>query len=221
MNELIFSASIVISYCFALLFYKLLGKVGLFIWVAIIAVIANIEVVKCVDIFGLAVTLGNSLYCSMSLATDILNEKYGAHEARRSVWVGFLSLITFVILTQISLLFIPNEVDFASAALNTIFSTTPRICIASLSCFVMCNLLDTYVFTWLKKKCKFLWVRVNVSTMVSQFIDSMLFSLLAFTGLMSLNDVFTLGITTYIIKVVITMCDTPFIYWSRKIKPLQ
>lgn len=221
MNELIFFASIAISYCLALLFYKLLGKVGLFIWVAIIAVIANIEVIKCVDIFGLAVTLGNSLYCSISLATDILNEKYGAKQARKSVWIGFLSLITFVILTQISLLFIPNEVDFASSALYTIFSTTPRICFASLLCFVMCNILDTYVFSWLKKKNKFLWVRVNISTIISQFIDSMLFSLIAFTGLMSINDVLTLGITTYIIKVVITMCDTPFIYWSRNIKPLQ
>lgn len=221
MNELIFFASIAISYCLALLFYKLLGKVGLFIWVAIIAVIANIEVIKCVDIFGLAVTLGNSLYCSISLATDILNEKYGAQQARKSVWIGFLSLITFVILTQISLLFIPNEVDFASSALYTIFSTTPRICFASLSCFVMCNILDTYVFSWLKKKNNFLWVRVNISTIISQFIDSMLFSLIAFTGLMSINDVLTLGITTYIIKVVITMCDTPFIYWARNIKPLQ
>lgn len=221
MNELIFFASIAISYCLALLFYKLLGKLGLFIWVAIIAVIANIEVIKCVDIFGLAVTLGNSLYCSISLATDILNEKYGAQQARKSVWIGFLSLITFVILTQISLLFIPNEVDFASSALYTIFSTTPRICFASLSCFVMCNILDTYVFSWLKKKSKFLWVRVNISTIISQFIDSMLFSLIAFTGLMSIKDVVTLGITTYIIKVVITMCDTPFIYWSRSIKPLQ
>lgn len=221
MNELIFFASIAISYCLALLFYKLLGKLGLFIWVAIIAVIANIEVIKCVDIFGLAVTLGNSLYCSISLATDILNEKYGAQQARKSVWIGFLSLITFVILTQISLLFIPNEVDFASSALYTIFSTTPRICFASLSCFVMCNILDTYVFSWLKKKSKFLWVRVNISTIISQFIDSMLFSLIAFTGLMSIKDVVTLGITTYIIKVVITMCDTPFIYWSRNIKPLQ
>lgn len=221
MNELIFFASIAISYCLALLFYKLLGKLGLFLWVAIIAVIANIEVIKCVDIFGLAVTLGNSLYCSISLATDILNEKYGAKQARKSVWIGFLSLITFVILTQISLLFIPNEVDFASSALYTIFSTTPRICFASLSCFVMCNILDTYVFSWLKKKTNFLWVRVNISTIISQFIDSMLFSLIAFTGLMSINDVLTLGITTYIIKVVITMCDTPFIYWSRNIKPLQ
>lgn len=220
MNELIFFLSIAISYCLVLLFYKTLGKLGLFVWVAIIAVIANVEVIKCVDIFGMAVTLGNSLYCSISLATDILNEKYGGTEARKSVWIGFLALITFVALSQISLMFIPNELDVASDALNTVLSTTPRICFASLLCFVVSNILDTYVFSWLKKKSKFLWVRVNVSTILSQLLDSILFSIIAFTGIMSYSDVLILGITTYIIKVIITMCDTPFIYLSRKIKPL-
>ena len=221
MNELIFFISIAISYCLVLLFYKILGRVGLFIWVAIVAVIANIEVVKCVDIFAMPVTLGNALYCSISLATDVLNEKYGGKDARKSAWIGFLSLITLIILSQISLLFIPNTFDFASESLKTIFSTTPRLCFASLSCFLLSNILDTYVFGWLKKKSKFLWVRVNISTIISQLFDSMLFSVIAFLGIMSFEETIILGITTYIVKVIITICDTPFIYWSRNIKPLQ
>lgn len=221
MNELIFFISIAISYCLVLLFYKILGRVGLFIWVAIVAVIANIEVVKCVDIFAMPVTLGNALYCSISLATDILNEKYGGKEARKSAWIGFLSLITLIILSQISLLFIPNTFDFASEALKTIFSTTPRLCFASLSCFLLSNILDTYVFGWLKRKSKFLWVRVNISTIISQLFDSMLFSIIAFLGIMNFEETIILGVTTYIVKVIITICDTPFIYWSRNIKPLQ
>lgn len=221
MNELIFFISIAISYCFVLLFYKILGKVGLFIWVAIVAVIANIEVIKCVDIFGMPVTLGNALYCSISLATDILNEKYGGKEARRSAWIGFLSLITLVVLSQISLLFIPNNFDFASDALKTIFTTTPRLCLASLSCFLLSNILDTYVFAWLKKNSRFLWIRVNISTLISQILDSFLFFFIAFSFTLPVNEILTLGVTCYVVKVIITMCDTPFIYWSRNIKPLQ
>lgn len=221
MNELIFFISIAISYCFVLLFYKILGKVGLFIWVAIVAVIANIEVIKCVDIFGMPVTLGNALYCSISLATDILNEKYGGKEARRSAWIGFLSLITLVVLSQISLLFIPNNFDFASDALKTIFTTTPRLCLASLSCFLLSNILDTYVFGWLKKNNRFLWIRVNISTLFSQILDSFLFFFIAFSFTLPVNEILTLGATCYVVKVIITMCDTPFIYWSRNIKPLQ
>lgn len=221
MNELIFFISIAVSYCFVLLFYKMLGKVGLFIWVAIVAVIANIEVVKCVDIFAMPVTLGNALFCSISLATDILNERYGGQDARKSAWIGFLSLITLVVLSQISLLFLPNDFDFASDALRTIFSTTPRLCLASLSCFLLSNILDTYVFAWLKKNCRFLWVRVNISTLISQILDSFLFFFIAFSFTLPVTEILTLGLTCYIVKVIITMCDTPFIYLSRNIKPLQ
>ena len=221
MNEFYFLASILVSFSLVLLFYKLLGKLGLFLWIAIVAIIANIEVVKCVDIFGLPLTLGNSLYCALSLATDILNEKYGAKEARRSAWIGFLSLTTLVILTQISLLFTPNSSDFASDALATIFSTTPRLCLASLSCFLLSNLLDTYVFSWIKNKNKYLWIRVNGSTFVSQILDSFLFFVIAFAFVLPLSEIFILGVTCYIIKVVITMCNTPFIYLGRKIKPLS
>lgn len=221
MNELLFFISIVVSFLLVLLFYKVFGQKGLFIWIAITAVIANIEVVKCIDIFGLPVTLGNSLYCSISLATDLLNEKFGGREARKSAWVGFLSLVSLVILSQLSLLFIPNSSDFASDAMKTIFSTTPRLCIASLTCFLLSNVLDTYVFSWLKTKSKRLWIRVNVSTVISQFLDSMLFTILAFAGFLPFVDVLVLGATTYVVKVIITMCNTPFVYWGRKIKPLS
>jgi uncharacterized integral membrane protein (TIGR00697 family) len=203
-----------------LVFYKLLGRTGLFIWVSIVAIIANIEVIKSIDIFGLPLTLGNSLFCSISLATDILNEKYGSKDARKSAWIGFLVLISFVILTQISLLFEPNAIDFSSDALNTIFSTTPRICIASLLCFLVSNIFDVYVFGWLRKKSRFLWVRVNVSTIISQLLDSVLFSFMAFLFIYPVKDILILSFTTYFIKVIITMCDTPFIYLSKRIKPL-
>lgn len=221
MNELLFFISIVISYLLVLLFYKILGKLGLFLWIAIVVIIANIEVIKCVDIFSLPVTLGNALYCSISLSTDILNEKYGGGEARKSVWIGFLSLCTLTILSQMALLFTPNEHDFASDALKAIFSTTPRLCFASLLCFALTNIWDTYIFGWLKRHTKFLWVRVNISTIISQFADSALFTIIAFAGILSLQETIILAFTTYIVKVVITVCDTPFIYLSRIIKPLQ
>lgn len=221
MNEFYFFLSILVSFSLVLLFYKLLGKIGMFIWIAVVAVIANIEVIKCIDVFGMPITLGNALYCSISLATDITNEKYGAKEARKSAWIGFLSLVTLVILSQISLLFIPNSFDNSSEALKTIFSTTPRLCLASISCFILSNIMDTYIFSWIKKNNNMLWIRVNVSTIISQILDSFLFFVIAFLGVMSLDDIFVLGLTCYIVKVVITMCNTPFVYWSRNIKPIK
>ena len=221
MNEILFFASIIIGFCLVLVFYKFFGRLGLFLWISIVAIIANIEILKCVDIFGVPVTLGNELFCSIALATDIINEKYGGKEARKSAWIGFLSLSSLVLLSQIALLFEPNNIDFASNAMETIFSTTPRLCVASLLCFLVSNIFDTYVFAWLKTRFSTLWVRVNISTFISQFVDSMLFCLLAFTFELPFKEVIVLGLTMYATKVIITMFNTPFVYLSKKIKPLH
>ena len=74
MNELLFIITILVNFIGILLSYKCFKKVGLFIWVAIATIIANIEATKCVDMFGLSLTLGNVVYSTVFLATDILSE---------------------------------------------------------------------------------------------------------------------------------------------------
>ena len=61
----------------------------MYAWIALATVIANIEVVKCVDIFGMPLTLGNITYGSIFLATDILSEKYGIKSAKKGIFIGF------------------------------------------------------------------------------------------------------------------------------------
>ena len=75
MNESLFFISLIINFVGVLCSYKFFGKIGIFCWIAIATVIANVEVLKCVDIFNMALTLGNVTYGSVFLATDILNEK--------------------------------------------------------------------------------------------------------------------------------------------------
>ena len=101
MNEILFVITVLINFIGILLSYKLFKKVGLFIWVAMATIIANIEATKCVDIFGLSLTLGNVVYSTVFLATDILSEMYGGKEARKAVGIGFFSMLLFTILTQI------------------------------------------------------------------------------------------------------------------------
>lgn len=58
------------------------GKQGLIAWVAIGTIIANIQVIKTVEIFGISATLGNVMFASIYLATDILNDIYGRRVAK-------------------------------------------------------------------------------------------------------------------------------------------
>lgn len=83
MNELLFILTILLTFGGLLLVYKLFGKVGLFAWIAIAIILANIEVLKSVDMFGISATLGNVTFASIFLANEILNEKYGKKEAKK------------------------------------------------------------------------------------------------------------------------------------------
>lgn len=218
MNELLFFVTIVTNFVGILLSYRLFGKTGLLAWIALATVIANIEVTKCVDMFGFSLTLGNVIYGSTFLATDMLSEFYGGKEARKGVLIGFFATVMFTIISQINLLFVPNGQDFVSDAMKTIFSLTPRLCIASMFAYIVSNTLDTYTYDWIKRKCpNHLWLRNNGSTLTSQLVDSFLFTFAAFYGVFDMAMLVELSLTTYAVKVITAACDTPFIYMAKHI----
>ncbi len=218
MNELLFFITILVNFIGVLIVYKFFDKTGLFIWIAISTIIANIEVTKCIDLFGLSLTLGNVSYSSTFLVTDILSEMYGSKEARKSVIIGFFAMIIFTLIMQLDLMFIPNSEDIVSSAMQTIFSIMPRICIASLISYLISNMLDTYLYEFIRNKFpddKLLWLRNNGSTLISQFIDSIVFTTISFIGMYSNEVLIELIITTYIVKALIAILDTPFLYMSK------
>lgn len=222
MNEILFLVSLLINFSCVLFAYKFFGKIGLFCWIAMATVIANVEVLKCVDIFNMALTLGNVTFGSIFLATDIINEKYGVQQAQKSVYIGFFALLSFTVFTQVDLHFISNSSDFAGEAMKTLFSITPRVCFGSMLAYFISNTLDVYLYMLIKKALpsdKFLWVRNNASTMISQFFDTILFTVIAFAGVFSTTVLLQLIITTYAIKLLIALLDTPFLYIAKKIQP--
>lgn len=222
MNELLFLLTIVINFTGILVAYKLFGKVGLFVWVGLASIITNIETVKCVDMFGLSVTLGNVIYSSTFLATDMLSEIYGGKDARKAVWLGFFTSIASTVIIQTSMLFIPNSEDFVSPAMTTVFGLLPRLCIASLIAYLVSNMLDTFLYDLFKKRFpKHLWLRNNASTMISQLVDNVIFTAIAWIGVFDLPTMVELGITSQVIKCAISLCDTPFLYIAKRIKPKE
>ena len=216
-NEILLIGSIIICFFMVILAYKLFGKNGLFVWIAIGVILANIEVMKTVKVFGLVTALGNVIYSSIFLTTDILTENYSKKEAQKAVWIGFFVLICVTILMQITINFIPDESDFLSEHITTIFNFLPRITIASLTAYLISQTLDILFFANLKKihKKRYLWLRNNLSTIFSQFIDTIIFTLIAFLGIFPWIIILQIFITSMIMKIVISFCDTPFIYWAR------
>lgn len=207
-----------------ILAYKLFGKWGLIMWIPISVIVANIQVIQTVELFGLVATLGNIVYASSFLVTDILSENYGRKEANKAVWIGFFSLISMTLLMNLALAFQPLAGDeFATVAhdaTSTIFSLMPRIAIASLAAYLLSQRHDVWAYHFWRKrfsKENQIWIRNNLSTLVSQLIDSSVFVLIAFYGVFETTMLLEIFITTYVLKFVVAAADTPFIYWGKRI----
>lgn len=210
---------VLITFTFLLIMYRMFGRTGLFVWIGISTILANLQVVKTIEIFGLTATLGNAMYGTAFLVTDILNEKYGKKDAQKAVWLGFFTLIVMTIIMQLVLKFQPHPGDFAQESLSTIFGIIPRIALGSLAAYLVSQLTDVYIFTYLKEKfpgdAQF-WIRNNGSTMVSQLLDTLVFTSIAFLGEYPMDVWFEIFITTYLLKWVISLMDTPFGYIAKR-----
>ncbi|WP_340113690.1 queuosine precursor transporter [Maribellus mangrovi] len=223
-NEILWLVMLLANFLLIILAYRLFGKWGLIMWIPISVIVANIQVIQTVKLFGLAATLGNIVYATSFLVTDILSENYGKQEAKKAVWIGFFSLISMTFLMNLALEFIPLAGDdfapVAHEATSTIFSLMPRIAIASLSAYLLSQRHDVWAYHFWRKrfsKDNQIWLRNNLSTMVSQLIDSVVFVLIAFWGVYEGLVLFEIFLTTYILKWVVAAADTPFVYWARGI----
>ena len=152
MNELFWFVMLLCNFALIMFAFRKWGKLGLFIWVPISVIVANIQVTKNVMLFGLEATLGNIVYATGFLATDILTEFYGKKESAKAVAIGFFSLLTMTILMQVALFFEPAVSDIGHAPLSHIFGLMPRIAFGSLVAYVVSNMHDIWAFDFWKRK---------------------------------------------------------------------
>ena len=225
MNELFLSITLLVSFGGTILFLKIFGKGGLFAWIGIATVFANIEVTIVVHAFGMDQTLGNTLFAATFLATDILSEVYGKKEATKGVLAGLFTSLTFILLSFMWVHYIPAESDWASGFVKGLFTNTPRMLLSSLIAYAISEWIDVQLYhAWwnlTEKKTgdhkKFLWFRNNFSTLISQFVNIVIFNFGAFWGIYSFAELVAITGACYVIYVITSLLDTPFVYLARKI----
>jgi uncharacterized integral membrane protein (TIGR00697 family) len=174
---------------------------------------------------GLQTSMGVILYSSIFFATDLLSELHGLREAQRAVMLGFLVSIAMVLMTQLSMLYAPSTVPetaaFASevhAATVTLFDYTPRFVFGSLLAYLVSQSFDVWIYHRIRDATdgRHLWLRNTGSTLASQAIDTLIYGLVVWWGLVDLVTALQLAGAKYVFKFVIAVIDTPFIYWARR-----
>lgn len=223
-NEILWFSMLIVNFLSILFAYKKFGKIGLYAWIPISTILANVQVVLLVDLFGFGTTLGNILYAGGFLVTDILAENYGKKQAQKAVYIGFFSLIVMTVIMQIAVSFTPSNIEEGIITFNgvkRIFNFMPRIALASLISYLVSQSHDIWAYEFWRNKYsepKHIWIRNNASTMVSQLIDNAIFTIVAFYGVYPKEILLEIFLTTYVMKFIVAICDTPFVYAAHYFK---
>lgn len=207
------------------MFFRFFGVAGLCCITVFATITANIEVLLLVNAFGMEQTLGNVLFASSFLCTDIASEIYGKKVANKIVNIGICTSLLFMVLTQTWIMYTPSPNDVSYDSMKAIFSNTPRMMIVGLLVYAICQRFDVWMYhkVWEKTDSlskdhrKYLWIRNNGSTMLSQLINSFLFTFGAFYGKYDIPTLISIFLSSYVIFLALAVVDTVFLYLARYI----
>ncbi|AKI96754.1 queuosine precursor transporter [Kosmotoga pacifica] len=181
-------------------------------------VVSNIVSFKLISVLGFVVPAGVFMYPVTFAITDIVSEVYGKKKASQVVLVGFISAALVPFLTFIAVILPPAEFFGSQEQFATVLGAVPRVTIASLIAYLISQWHDVWAFHFWKRlsKGKFLWLRNNLSTMVSQLIDTVTFITIAFAGVVPTQVLINMIFSQYLFKILIAAIDTPFVYLGVK-----
>lgn len=181
---------------------------------ATLLIVANIIAVKLINIGPWVVPVAVIAYPFTFLITDTIAELYGRRVATRVVWFGFVMNLLMVAVVYVGKITPAASFWEGQDAYNTILGSVPRIVLASMLAYLVSQHHDVFAFHLWKKltKGKWLWLRNNASTMVSQGIDTLIFISVAFVGIVPTNVLLSMIAAQYVIKLCIAVVDTPLCY---------
>jgi uncharacterized integral membrane protein (TIGR00697 family) len=174
-------------------------------------VLAAVMASKIIQVGPIVVPAGVLAYCLTFLITDVISEVWGKEQAQTVVTGGFITLVLVFVLTSASIVWPPASFWPHQQAYKTILGSSARIMIASLTAYLFSQYHDVWAFHFWKRVTtdRFLWLRNNASTVVSQLLDSVVFITIAFYGSL---PVMPLILGQWFVKVGIALLDTPFVY---------
>ncbi len=184
---------------------------GLFVAVLIIS---NIASTKIALIGPLVLDAGTVLFPLSYIFGDILTEVYGYKKARRVIWTGFLSLVLMSLVFFIVGL-LPSAPGWENQqAYDLILGIVPRIAIASMIAYFAGEFSNSFILAKMKIATggKKLWTRTIGSTIAGQAVDTVLFSVIAFYGVLPFDIFIALVVSNYIFKVGVEILFTPATY---------
>jgi len=213
-NELIFFSHISILFL-SLLGALRIGKEALIGLICVLVVLMNMFVLKQINLFGLSVTATDAFAVAVTLGLNMLQEYYGLKLTQKTIWISFYVSIVVLVLSKVHLLYIPSNFDTYQPHFVAILTIMPRIVLASLITYLIVMQADALLYNWFKQRMSdYVVLRNYISISISQFLDTILFSVLGLWGVVpSLTHII---LFSYSIKVITIICAGPTIALAKR-----
>lgn len=215
-NELCFIAQIFVICCTTIAL-AMMGKEALTAYVGLLFVMANIFVLKQINLFGWTVTSADAFIIGVGFSLNILQEFWGKDYARKTVLISFALSLIYLIIGLSIMAYVPAHVDEAQTHLSFIMTHTIRLVFASFTAYLITQFIDIQIYGYLKQVAqgKYFTFRNYLSLCISQFIDTILFSFLGLWGMVAnIGDII---VVSYGIKLFAIFCMSPFLIITKKI----
>ncbi len=219
MNEFIFVSHLLVNLVFLLGALRF-GKKALVVFFVLESILANLFVLKQIALFGLTITASDVYVVGAILALNLIQEYFGKEEAKKAVIMTFFGLSLFLVMSQFQLYYLPSSVDYASAAYAQILTVMPRLLVFSVMVFLVAQKVDLEVYSFLRKRfSQSFLLRLGGAALVSQTIDTVLFSFLALYGVVA--NVFHVIAVSLVIKYLLVFTSASLIVFLKKMKVVK
>jgi queuosine precursor transporter len=220
------------------------GAAGMFIFIAVGILAANIQVLRAASFsfYAVPIPLGTVAFSATYIATDVLTEYYGRAVARKAVWLGFSAMLLMTVMMVLVMGYKPLSAEEAGPDLmwaiandehiRALYLPQATLLVAGLFSYLVSQLNDIFVFQKIRQLTgrSQLWVRACGSTAVSALVDNTVFSTLAwyvFPRILGQTDqavdlytlIFTFILGTYWIRLAMALMEAPAIYAARWFLP--
>lgn len=218
MNNLLLVIEMLFCFSALLLAKKFFGKNGVFVWIAMASVFANVVQGKNAELLFLYAGIGHVLFSSTFLATDILNECYSQKDAKKGVFIGLFANVTYIIVMMIAMAYQSSPIDTIGPHMNAMFGLNIRITLSSMFWFLVSNFGDVFLYNKLKEltKGKYMWLRNNLSTIIFNCAENFGFAFFAFAGIYGAKEIISIALASTLVEVLVGICDTPFLYLAKR-----
>ena len=179
-----------------------------------VLLLSNILSSKMVFMYGFSFDGGTLLFPISYIFGDVLTEVYGYKRSRQVIWTGFIMLSLMSINIYIISILPAHKEWTLQKDFENILLQMPRISIASLIGYFLGEYSNAVVLSKMKvlTKGRHLWLRTITSTLLGEFLDSLIFVVIAFAGLYEFRTLVNIILSNYIFKCVIEICFTPITY---------